>query len=558
MQTSYDKVPYMGRIHGQTHPQHLYTIAKLFQFPAVDFKKARILELGCGDGSNIVNIAYHLPTTTCVGIDSSTVQIERGRKMCQFANINNCDLQHVDILTYEPPHDFDYIICHGVYSWVPSKIQKKIMEICTDFLSPNGIAYISYNTLPGWHQYKIFREMMKYHSSKMTATKDKIEQAKAVIHFAAEHVTHPLEPYGLFLRNNLEFISSLTEEYLFHEYLEEHNEALYFHQFVDRIGNFNLQYLGDTNFHSMISNHLPSETQDILNTISSSLFELEQYMDFLQCRRFRCSLLVKDHHEIERRVEPSTFQDFYFHFQFQSQENEEEESVDSKENTTEEVLSKESLPQGIPIEFPSNINEDNQKRIAQILEILHNSWPHMKSFEELIQIVDEQSLSPTSEDQKALILEFLQQLYLKNYLSIHSFRADFTNIISERPVATPISRYQMQYQSVMNSQLHDMILVSDRWVQELISYLDGTRTIAEIADLLLEKERQGDLEPFVEEGAEIEIIDDEYDQKSIRTTEVNEEKQNTRPLSPVEKREFLISRMKTSLEKLAQRGIIIS
>ena len=103
MQNTYDKLPYIGRTYGQTHPQHLYTIAKLFQF-TVDFTNARILDLGCGDGSNLINIAYQLPSSTCLGVDASSVQIQRGIDMCEFADINNCRLEQVNILEFEPPH----------------------------------------------------------------------------------------------------------------------------------------------------------------------------------------------------------------------------------------------------------------------------------------------------------------------------------------------------------------------------------------------------------------------------------------------------------------------
>ena len=73
---------------------------------------------------------------------------------------------------------------------------------------------------------------MKYHASKMTSLQDKIEQSKAIIQFGKEHVLSPNESYGqVFLREHSDFISNLSDEYLFHEYLEDHNEALYFHQF---------------------------------------------------------------------------------------------------------------------------------------------------------------------------------------------------------------------------------------------------------------------------------------------------------------------------------------
>ena len=57
----------------------------------------------------------------------------------------------------------DYIIAHGIYSWVPGDVRDKLMAICHDNLSPNGIAYVSYNVFPGWHMLGALRNMMRYH-----------------------------------------------------------------------------------------------------------------------------------------------------------------------------------------------------------------------------------------------------------------------------------------------------------------------------------------------------------------------------------------------------------
>ena len=61
--------------------------------------------------------------------------------------------------------DFDYIICHGVYSWVPDEVQDRILTISSTNLAPQGIAYISYNTYPGWHMREMIRDMMRFHAN---------------------------------------------------------------------------------------------------------------------------------------------------------------------------------------------------------------------------------------------------------------------------------------------------------------------------------------------------------------------------------------------------------
>ena len=611
MQTTYDEVPYLGRVHVQTHPQHIYTIAQLFQFPAVHFKNARILELGCGDGSNLINIAYQLPEATCFGIDHSKVHIERGQSICNEAKIKNCILEHVDIQKFTPPHEFDYIICHGVYSWVSPNLQNKILEIFENSLSPNGIAYISYNTLPGWHQFQVFRGMMKYHASKMTTTQDKIEQSKAIVHFVTEHVLKPDAPYGFLLQQNVDFITNLQDDYLFHEFLENHNEALYFHQFIDRIQQYPLQYLGDTSFHSMIHHNMTHDTREVLDSISGSIYELEQYMDFLNCRSFRGSLLVKDHHNITRTINRSIFKNFYYAFdqipqirkasdnqdeytdkdieeqedvsyeyEYISDEHEEispdyedisdehEEIVDEQEDISDGYEDNEEYKifndniiwhdenfdnnhqlqedfdiRDIPITFPTDIDEQTQELLFQCFEMIYKKHPQMHSFSEIVEYLEIHHHIKISEEQEEILLDFLQQLFLKKLLSIDSFRPHFVLHISQRPEITPIARSQIAYQSIVNTQLHDMIHVKDPWLKALIPLVDGGSTCEEIADLLLEKERLGELESFV-----MERIDDEDSENSVEQ----------RLLSPEERRFLLISRLQAAFDYFAKHGILIS
>ena len=96
---------------------------------------------------------------------------------------------------------FDYIIAHGVYSWVPDAVQDKIFAISGENLAPNGIAYISYNTYPGWHIREMIRHMMLYHTNQFKETKERIEQARALMDFLASSVPTGTDYFGLLLKS---------------------------------------------------------------------------------------------------------------------------------------------------------------------------------------------------------------------------------------------------------------------------------------------------------------------------------------------------------------------
>ena len=93
---------------------------------------------------------------------------------------------------------FDYILCHGVFPWVPEAVQTAILECCKSALSPNGIAYVFYNTNPAWKMHGIVRDMMQFHAFRMHGVEDQIAQSRAVVQFVGEHILNQASPRCLY------------------------------------------------------------------------------------------------------------------------------------------------------------------------------------------------------------------------------------------------------------------------------------------------------------------------------------------------------------------------
>src|SRR6266851_5993395 len=149
---SYDEVPYHSFPFADSHPDRLATVAHLFGLTPPDPQTARILELGCASGGNLLPMAELYPQGRFIGIDLSERQIAAGQQAVTAVGLTNLELRQASILDVDASWgQFDYVIAHGVFSWVPEPVQDKILSICHTNLQPNGIAYISYNTLPGWH-----------------------------------------------------------------------------------------------------------------------------------------------------------------------------------------------------------------------------------------------------------------------------------------------------------------------------------------------------------------------------------------------------------------------
>src|SRR4051812_36770387 len=302
---AYDEVPYRSYPYAQSHPARLATTATLLGLRPAEVRTARVLELGCCTGGNIIPMAEQLPEAQFIGVDFSARQVSDGQGAIAAAGLKNVQLLHKDILEITPEFgEFDYIIAHGVYSWVPPQVQAKILQICKQNLSPAGVAYVSYNTLPGWRMRGIIRDIMLYRARNMSNPSERLNRSRELITFLAESVSEENNPYGVLLRKELELLNCKNDQYLLHDHLEVHNEAVYFSEFASRAQAVGLQYLAEAEFGSMCSKNLPPQVQAVLNAISSDVIETEQYMDFLRNRTFRQTLLVHAGARIDRQVQP--------------------------------------------------------------------------------------------------------------------------------------------------------------------------------------------------------------------------------------------------------------
>src|SRR5262245_19905923 len=164
----------------------------------------RMLELGCSMVGNLIAMAQNHPGAQFVGIDSSARQIAVGWKSIDALGLKNIRLRQLDILDAGADlGEFDYIIAHGVLSWVPLKTQDGMLELCRRHLGSNGVAYFSYNTYPGWHIRGIVRDMMLYRSMQFSDPATRLAQAKALVEFVAQSARSENDPYRQMLQIEL-------------------------------------------------------------------------------------------------------------------------------------------------------------------------------------------------------------------------------------------------------------------------------------------------------------------------------------------------------------------
>lgn len=123
---------------------------------------------------------------------------------------------------------FDYIVCHGVYSWVPEPVRKKISSIYSTNLAPNGLAYVSYNSYPGWRMRGMIRDMMRYHAIRFDTPQSRVQQARMLLDYLSRTVENPDSAYSVLLKAELEHAQKSPDFNLLQEQLDALRDT---HQF---------------------------------------------------------------------------------------------------------------------------------------------------------------------------------------------------------------------------------------------------------------------------------------------------------------------------------------
>jgi methyltransferase-like protein/SAM-dependent methyltransferase len=463
---SYDELPYESRPFPQSHPDRLATLGCLFGMSTTPVTRCRVLELGCASGGNLIPMAFHLPGSEFVGVDLSGRQVAMGYEAIEDLGLKNISIEHVSIMDVDSSWGlFDYIICHGVYSWVPDEIQDKILAIASENLAPQGIAYLSYNTYPGWHMREMIRHMMLYHANQFEETQERIGQARALVNFLAESVPAEDDPYGLLLQTELDNIRRSSDSYLFHDHMEVVNAPVYFYQFAERAERHGLQYLSEADFSTVLTSGFPDEVAETLDQISDDLIRNEQYMDFVRNRMFRQTLLCRKSISLKRGLGGEDVSGLLV----ASAARPKEEPVDLAPGVKHSFEAPGSLP--VQTEFPLT---------KAALTVLWEHWPRAIHLNTLIQDTSRRvGDSPgrgKAELQKnrRVLADDMLHCYAANAVEFHTWQADFLTEVSERPRVSGLASYMAGKEQFVVNQRHQGVHL-DPVASELVRLLDGTR-----------------------------------------------------------------------------------
>lgn len=483
-QNSYDKLPYTSYPFEICSPELIRSRGILFGMNPPELKTARILELGCSDGGNMMRFAETYPQSYSLGIDLSEAQIEHGKQKINQLNLKNIELKAMSITDLDESYGtFDYIICHGVYSWVPEFVRQKILSLSKQLLSKNGIAMVSYNTLPGWNMNNAIRDIMTYHTQNFQDGFKKVEQAKFMLSFLNEALESDKSPYSNFMRDISTELSDKEDSYILHEYLIGENKSYYFHEFIKDARSHGLEYLSETDLPKMYIGNLPPMIQEKFLAMKD-IIELEQYLDFINNIPFRSTLLCHQGSHINRNI-TETLKKFYICSEFGTNEPENETTYTNGQNLI-------FYPQRQNKNITINTSSPAFKAVAYTL--MKNIGNPLK----IDEIVDEASKRVPHIPKEHIEQEFIStlvQLVFSGHLRIFADKPIFSYAVSNKPKVSLLAASQNSLHTPtgkywITSQINSVIGL-EPFAIYVIKLLDGEHSLDQIKAEIFQKLKDG-------------------------------------------------------------------
>ena len=472
--TSYDVVPYESHAYFEAHPDRLAVVATLFGMTPPPVATARVLELGCASGGNLIPMALALPEARFVGVDRSARQVAEGRALIEQLGLDNIELREMSLADVgEDVGTFDYILCHGVYSWVLPADQEAILALCRRDLAPEGVALVSHNCYPGWHARQAVREMMAFHVRSIAEPLERARQARAFLERLAQAAPDRDSLHTRLLRQEAERLRGQSDAYLLHEHLEAENRPVAVHDFAARAAAHGLQYLGDARFRAMADNQPPA-VRAVLDGLASDAVEREQYLDYLRNRNFRRTLLCREGVALTRPVSPAGV----VRLRVATRVAPVSAGTDLHPTAVEQFRGEAGtvIATGNPL-------------VKAALRVLAEHWPRSLPFDDLhrlalARLVQATGAEPAPADREPRTLaEALIQAFAADVVELYAHEPDFVVEIGEHPTASPLARLQAEAGHRVTNLRHKVVPLSD-FDRLVLRQLDGRRDWFAILDAL--------------------------------------------------------------------------
>jgi SAM-dependent methyltransferase len=472
MTNSYDAVAYPGFAFPNSHPDRLAVMATMHGLSPAPAAQARVLEVGCGEGSNLIPMAYALPGAHFTGFDLAHGPIHRGLDRIRSLALTNIRLFQADILTVgaglNPSLDpslgqFDYIIAHGVYAWVPEPVRNRLMSLCAELLAPNGIAFISYNALPGCHLRRIVRDAMLFRAESIS---DPVEQVTAGIEFldfireARGKVRNAADDfYSRLLGGQFDYLREREPHATIHDELSEAYDPVTFLDFVRHARAHGFDYLSES---TLPDTSDPVYRQEIVAAVEQiagpDFLRQEQMLDYVRARIYRETLLC--HADLTPGRDPDPANLVHLHFASQA------------------VSSPAEALGATRFTLSGGAHTDiNHPAAIAVLLALEAVWPRALTLAELVQQTSGSAFAADNDG-----LRLLLRLAISRLIELRACDAPAVSTISSQPRASASARLETLIRPRASTLLHTTAQLDNPRLRTLLGLLDGTRDRAALLE----------------------------------------------------------------------------
>lgn len=480
---SYDELPYERLPFPETEPDFLAALAHLHGFEARGARNARVLELGCAQGGNLIPMAARYPGGEYVGVDLSRVQVEEGRAFIARAGLGNIRLLHGDIAALPPDlGNFDYIIAHGVYSWVPDSVREALLTGCRRLLRPAGIAYVSFNVAAGWRTYGQLRERLLKNDDPGLSPMQRVEQARSVL------VATTFDDERL--QKEADYLLQASASYVFHEYLSDINLAFSFEQFVADAAAHGLRYLGEAG---------PRRARVALENdwgLSAEAryarwLEAEAGLDEALNTRFRRALMVRDDAPLPQPQQAAQLDGLAFSADLGS-----EDELDFAAASEQQFVAR--TGERFPV---------SQPLLKAFLVVLAGAYPEAASYgtalRRALELAREYGFAGEADEEfREALLDMVQLQGVR----LHTCRTPPPATQAGTPQVCPLARLQASSAGWAVTNVHHTALDIDDWGRFLLAAADGKSPPEMLAQRLLARLGEAGIE--AEAGAALQLTKD--------------------------------------------------
>ena len=448
----YDEIPYEALPHPSTHPIRLASVAMFFEHLAPHLEGCSVLEVGCNDGGNLIPMAVSLPAARFVGCDLSPRAIEAGQRSIAALGLTNITLVEQDFAALAPEHGpFDFIVAHGVYSWVPLELRDALFALAAQRLAPGGILYASFNVLPGCRVRQAAWDVLHHHVDHIESPRARLDSARQLARLIAAAGASTQESDKA-VRAEFAAIAQRSDSEIYHDDLAVPNEPVFFQTFAEHAARHHLRYLTDAEFQAVTVTGASDEAQAYLSTLDP--LAREQYLDFIRLRRFRQALLVRVDAPVDKRTRA--------------------ERVSAMHVSANWSLLDTPASKLAGIARSLDPGSGGGGAVRALLDALVAQQP---ASYEIASLEDRIRLRGLPRPLEAILAD----AYTRGIVDLHVQPPALTSRPSDRPVASPLARLQAGTREDVTTLLHMQVRLADRNALRLLPLVDGTRDRAALA-----------------------------------------------------------------------------